>query len=427
MASSSSRVFNIREIVALIFGFVDKPDCVRMCRVSRVAFHAASPFVWEHVEGVYNLLKLFPEAHMTELDFVQGSQYTLFEPDGQVLQPGRFNFYAPFVRRLNIYGKRAVRFGIRGWTYLMRLSTRQTLLPNLVSLDMTTSCKYGWDLALWVRLFASSSVVNVLLIPNPFETAVGISYPVAATILKYLIEHCPHLRNVCLFPDKEASHAEIYDSKGDSLAALLYDQPFHHYLLPTLGIRQLSCSLSVLENENLKALSQLPHLERLTVHAVDEVVESKHPLLPEGSFPSLQFLSLRSNYCGDLTWVLNIRSLLERITTLEVYCDISTNDDTISWTIHRFLPALAHGTVLENLAVDFNADELRDPDDWLLDLGGVLDDSLMTALGPFRRLPLQKISISCMRFPIDPLTSAPHVGCYPRSHGFLDSSISHSS
>ena len=60
------RAFNIPEMLSLICGFSDVSDCVRVSRVCRAGFYAATPFIWEHVVGAHNLLALLPGINIAE-------------------------------------------------------------------------------------------------------------------------------------------------------------------------------------------------------------------------------------------------------------------------------------------------------------------------------------------------------------------------
>ncbi|KAG9091034.1 hypothetical protein FS749_000118 [Ceratobasidium sp. UAMH 11750] len=319
------------------------------------------------------------------------------------LHTDRFNLYAPFVKSLEVYDTSAEHYETRSWNCLLALSSQQTLLPNLVSLTLTTDCDdCCWDLVFWVRIFASRSLTRVASIPVLPRDPPEISHLAVSMTLKWLVEHSPHLQSLSLFPSKE-----FYDGIGEyRFFSLIDEAPFHYYLLPTLEVRELSCSMIVLEGESLQALDRLPQLERLTVYTTSDVLdyEPKAIAFPGNLFPSLQCLYLHLPDCWDLFWVLDVHVLLANITTLEVNI-VKAEQSSLNLTSREFFPLLADIPRLEHLSLELQPECLGEP----IPLGhsAILYKTLY-------RLPLQTVFISPVIFKHEDLSGTlgsiwPHV------------------
>ncbi|KAG9086260.1 hypothetical protein FRC07_013138, partial [Ceratobasidium sp. 392] len=158
-----------------------------------------------------------------------------------------------------------------------------------------------------------------------------------------------------LFPSRNSKNIAHATPKAHKLLTPLYEQPFCHYLLPTLGIHELSCSLAVLDQESVEALGTLPHLERLTVYKSSDIPTARFEdvLLPERSFSSLKYLRLNLPTSANVDWAMRIPSLLANIKLLTINIEHPNprNEHLIE---HPFFSALAHATQLENLNIIFN-------------------------------------------------------------------------
>ncbi|KAG8761918.1 hypothetical protein FRC12_009264 [Ceratobasidium sp. 428] len=215
--------------------------------------------------------------------------------------------------------------------------------------------------------------------------------------LKWAVEHSPRLAKISLFPSKQPKNVAHTKPEVHKLLAPLYEHPFHQYLLPTLSIRELACSLPVLESAPLKALSMLPYLERLTMYKTSDriISESQETLLPEHSFPSLKYLRLNLPTSANVNWALRALAILANLKNLTVDIKhLDAYDETL--TKHKFFSALTHATQLEALSIVFDADSMKD----MLEIGNM--KVFHDVLG---KLPLKSAFFMPLILPFPDITS----------------------
>ncbi|KAG8707679.1 hypothetical protein FRC09_001671 [Ceratobasidium sp. 395] len=399
---NAPRIFEITELATLIFRYTELPVCARMCRVSKSMFYAAAPSAWEHVDGIQNLLKLLPEIFVRtpvsrKLNIVSTSSFLTADRStffaGTQIIPGsinlntvRFEIYAPFVKSLEVYSTN-MDYEVSGLGNLLALSSQRTLLPSLISLTMSpTRGNRLWCISLWVQIFASESLTTILSIPTSPDIIPSISLRAFSVAIKSATECCPRLQKVMLFLTLVAGDP----CEEDALLDLLYDKPYHHYLLSTSSLREMTCSLCMLEEDGLDALSELPLLERLEIYSNDLIPRS-YTRPSDHSFSSLRYLNLNLLTWQEADWTLRLRSLLTGLTTLKVLIASRSNSPSSHWVTETFLPALVHATYLEHLAVD-----LYDPD--RLYLGEYVEVENMNELNVLSQLPLQTVRLSPIEF-----------------------------
>ncbi|KAG8683715.1 hypothetical protein FRC08_014121 [Ceratobasidium sp. 394] len=351
--------------------------------------------IWERVKGIHILMGLLPGAYRP---FPKPTGAELSRPEDFTLRTDRFNIYAPFVKHLEICGISGENSKIPNLDGLIALSNQQILLPNLVSLTMmpcSTVCFWNW--VFWIRIFACESLVTVVSTPPVPSVVPEVSHLATSVALKWIVDHCPRLESVSLYPSQQAKNVAHITPEVHKLLAPLYEQPFHHYLLPTLGIRQLSCSLAVLGKDALEALSMLPHLERLTVYKTSESLspEPRDGFLSQNSFPSLKHLRLNLITCSNAHWALSTLALFKNLKSLVITVECP-NPDFETLTNHSFFSALEHATHLENLSVVFDVDTMDD----MLELG-----NMSVFCSVLRQLSLQRVSIMPLALPFPDITS----------------------
>ncbi|KAG9079277.1 hypothetical protein FRC06_007850, partial [Ceratobasidium sp. 370] len=241
------------------------------------------------------------------------------------------------------------------------------------------------------------SLTHVVSTPSSPSEIPEVSYLATSVALKLATDRCPRLESVSLFPSKKAKNVAHMKPEAHKILAPLYEQPFQHNLLPVLGIRQLSCSLAVLDTNTLKALSVLPHLERLTVYKTADplATEPRDVLLSEQSFPSLQYLRLNLPTCSNVDWALSTPALLTHLKSLVI--DVEHPDPYIeTLTRHPFFSALAHATYLEHLSVVFDADNMEE----MLEIG-----NLIVFCNVLKQLPLNRVFIMPLILPFTEINS----------------------
>ncbi|KAG8686647.1 hypothetical protein FRC08_012386, partial [Ceratobasidium sp. 394] len=269
---------------------------------------------------------------------------------------------------------------------------------------MTTNCEdCFWDVVLWTRLFASESLVELRCIPTRPRHSPEISLLATSVYLGWVVEHCPRLEVLSLFPSKRLDDIDSGDGE-DKLLTLLYEKPYYDYLLPTLEIRKIFCSSLALENESLKALSQLPQLTSIMVYDSFDVPSSQQVQLPENAFPSLTVLSVYLSDPMDVGRILSIRPLLTTLVLAKIDIEAHLGVVDASWINNVFLPAFAYATCLERLQVNFDTMVKYVP----IELGDI------SVLHPFRQLPLIQIDLFSITFEFENTSTSlkdilPHV------------------
>ncbi|KAG8779741.1 hypothetical protein FRC12_023869 [Ceratobasidium sp. 428] len=139
------------------------------------------------------------------------------------------------------------------------------------------------------------------------------------------------------------------------------------------------------EEDGLNALSELSLLEHLAVYSYGFVPQS-HTQLSDHSFPSLRYLNLNLFSQMEADWtLLRLRNLLKGLTTLKVLISNPFGLPSPRWFTESLLPALAHATYLEHLAVDFPDRPYR---------GAAIEVENMSALSVLSRLPLTTVRFS---------------------------------
>ncbi|KAG8741023.1 hypothetical protein FRC10_003446 [Ceratobasidium sp. 414] len=252
-----------------------------------------------------------------------------------------------------------------------------------------------WNWVFWIRILACQSLTKIVSTPPSPDEVPEVTYLATSVALKWAIDHCPRLESLSLFPSNMAKNVAHIEPEAHKLLAPLYEQPFHHYLPPTLGIRQLSCSLAVLGEDALKAPSMLPHLERLTVYKIADplAADPRDVLLSERSFPALKYLCLNLPTCPN--WALSTPALLTNLKSLIINVEYPyPYIETL--TSHPFFSALAHATHLEHLNVVFDADNMEE----MLVIG-----DLPVFCNVLRQLPLKSVFIFPLIIPFYEITS----------------------
>ncbi|QRV95862.1 vacuolar membrane protein [Ceratobasidium sp. AG-Ba] len=246
----------------------------------------------------------------------------------------------------------------------------------------------SWHFVLWVRMFAGEALVNVFCTSRH-----GLHFsvsPIASSIaLKWLVDHCPRLRHLTLFPTDPT--ADEHPDGENILLHFLYEKPFQSYLNCLQELRELTCTSAVLEGEGLKTLGQLPFLERLIVYSgrMSPAVRSAYEELSDDLFSSLRYLRWTSDGPdSSIDWTDGLRVMLRKVTTCEL--EINDCDSAATWTSGKFFPIIPCAPFLETFSVEYNphcaCSTYR-----LADLSRLI---------PFGQLSLQSVSFSKMRIPL---------------------------
>ncbi|KAG8699616.1 hypothetical protein FRC09_006506 [Ceratobasidium sp. 395] len=383
----SHQVFSIPELAAFVARFSTRQDCARLVRTCKTLYNATVPFVWETVYGAQNLLLLIDRADTWSSAcrgevpdiYLMGS----FRASGSIF--ARFDFYALYVKYLDVYGPKGETFKVIGWEGLVARARQRVLLPNLRTLALR-SAHGASDQLMWVGTFSSPSLVNLSITDGNLWDAPTISYRAASSIMKSLAAHHPKLERLELFPSSEL---DDYVGEDDSYAFPSGD-PFYKYTEHFTNLKRLACTFAWFREPALRVLGQLPHLKSLDVYGIDELEETSVELSND-SFPSLRSLYLHSLSPIDAGGTLKITQMVRALTLLRI--DLNIEDLIHTDVDHEIWQAME-----EFFSLLLNAPHLTDL--WIdLDSNGDLGEAIAIDkfdLGALQRLPLKRLRLGQM-------------------------------
>ncbi|QRV95819.1 hypothetical protein RhiJN_23837 [Ceratobasidium sp. AG-Ba] len=285
--------------------------------MSRTLFDITTPLIWERVDGVENLLSLLGATYSLD----KSSKITLREKEKTPNTFLRFDFYAPHVKELMIYGSRASNTTLTGWPVLLSRARQQVLLPNLQRLVIDVpNLLRGADQPLWIATFASPSLIEVSIPPPPhFASAPLVPRRAAAYMMQFLAHHGPKLQRLDLFPSEEAE-SHIGDG-GSILRPFLPGKTlkFSEYLGNFNSLVHLSGTFEWFEKKPFQILSRLPRLQSILIYSEEPAGEDDlDSLLSDNSFPSLRELTFERVHVMDVLSVMFNERFVKRITTLRL-------------------------------------------------------------------------------------------------------------
>ncbi|KAG8752660.1 hypothetical protein FRC12_011844 [Ceratobasidium sp. 428] len=354
--TKGQHVFRDSDLVAYICGFSDISDNARIARVCHGAFSGAVPFVWKHVEGVHNLLRLLPGLYIYG-PLTDGSCCLDVSRELSDISPSadvRLAHYKLCIKSINIYTESASSYHSFNWTDVALHLHSRLPLPNLTSLDITNpqdiDSKYY---TLWIKVFACSPLVEIRLIPcfnGMWASSALAPNEELQQAIEILVVKSPHIKKLPLFPE---SHAHRLDMNSSDLS--IYAN-LHYGLLHSLpALCDLSCNLGILVS-SLNILSVLSHLRSLTVWAGGPQYTSSNQGLSDTSFPALTSMSLYLIGYVDPAGVDILISMFEVLSRLDALRISIGVDGFLSRRLlvpNRLFPALKNLSNLRGIYVNF--------------------------------------------------------------------------
>ncbi|KAG8771953.1 hypothetical protein FRC12_003318 [Ceratobasidium sp. 428] len=371
-------VFRDSDLIAYICGFSDISDSARIARVCRGAFSGAVPFVWKHVEGVHNLLRLLPELNVSGpltdgsccLDLSRRLSDTA--PSATI----RLTRYKLCINSIKVYTESASSYHSFNWTNVNLHLQSQPPLLNLKSLDITNPHDIGSKCStLWIKAFACSSLVEVRLVPYFDATR---AYSALASdeelqeAIEVLVVKSPHIKKLPLFPHNHTRQHDMNSSDLSIYANLHYGSI---YSLPVLC--DLSCNLGMLVS-SLDLLSNLPHLQSLTVWAGGPRYTSFDQGLSDTFFPALTSMNLHLIGYIDpagLDVLISMLEMLSRLDVLRISIDVGGFLSRSLSVPNRLFPTLKSLSNLRDIYVNF-APGYREPHSMTYERSPVMDSIL---------------------------------------------------
>lgn len=271
----------------------------------------------------------------------------------------RFNFYAPYVKTLEIHPDDELVCSVKGWSVLTdELQARgRPLLPNLEALRFLSSEIFvprAPSAVVWIATFATDTL-RVLSMRLCYPDASMRLSSGISMFLEVLAKRSPHVQALSFYPSKNCNQFDISTST--------FLDPWYTRLGLFQSLRSLSFSSAALSLPCFLALGQLPclasleffpgYFARYTLAAdLDDNVN-----LPESSFSALRQLSLIHVSPRGMAKALSIRPLVQHITTLKAKILFYWYDNTIhrhdNWVTSQFFARLDNVPCLSNLQIEF--------------------------------------------------------------------------
>ncbi|KAG9075816.1 hypothetical protein FRC06_009871, partial [Ceratobasidium sp. 370] len=228
----------------------------------------------------------------------------------------RFSIHSPFVKTLRTTGSYVVRFPDE-WQTLELQTGPQPLLPNLRYLAISTFSSAEPEHVEWIPRLLHSGLRRLEMNSLDLEKNQGRSsglHPwldrmACFELTNQLSLTCPRIETLQLYPARldeydKSQYMELYDG----IATLTY-------------LRSFTFGGSVLHQELLQALGQLPYLEKLSLRTDSSQYweyNQDHIYLPDDSFPSLHHLDLYHLDESTVSRICDTPQLFRHLATLTI-------------------------------------------------------------------------------------------------------------
>lgn len=326
--SNARRVADIPELVSSIVIASSLPSRQNLLLVSNQFFRAVAPVIWRSVHRIDSLLRLIPGT--TER---RNIRQPLIDPDIKllyvvitlptVLDLTRFDLYAQWVQRLEVFGKR-YKPTLRNANALFQVASTRPILPNLRALTISATIETPTPEYLsFTELFLSPTLVeirHVLCDEDPPYLEIR-SVP---GLVQKILGICPGVQILELYPGQEPG------SDDPSERNIIFSLPgasLHETLAGFSNLRSFASTLHIFEPATLQVLGSLPLLESLDVLDCSEDQASfKGGLtIPDNWFPALRYLHLCDFDASDVLAVWS-QPLVRNLVSATIKCDPGTAD-----------------------------------------------------------------------------------------------------
>ncbi|KAG8731741.1 hypothetical protein FRC12_019597, partial [Ceratobasidium sp. 428] len=320
-------VFNTTELAALILSFARPRDAARLGLTNRFLFDISLPFAWEHVEGVTPIFKLIQSCEILRKPDLGDLEIIEVNLPSQLSQEhlSRLQIYAPFIKRLDIYGdglEENDNYTVTNTSSLLSYTEGYDLLPNLETVTLNTD--YGWNAAFlfWFKFFASKSLLEVRIVTLDHSEVPFICVPFGTCLVEYATRRCPRIKTLAiLFEDEEPDHLA---HPLEYLASIGPEELLPHALSQAKTLVSLTGSVILFEPDIFEALGQLPLLESLEIwyHKSQirrEISPEEATQAEDTIFPALSQLILRNVILdAEIIYLWRTYPLVKNLTSLEI-------------------------------------------------------------------------------------------------------------
>ncbi|KAG8736143.1 hypothetical protein FRC10_009651 [Ceratobasidium sp. 414] len=394
-------IFDIPELVKLIQVYLSLRDSVRLARSGHSLFQTVMPSLWEHIDGVSQLIALLPALNDASKRKRRGETpgKTLTENDFS-----RFDVYAPWVKHLEVCQKTPPK--VQQLDALFQHSATRVLLPNLRSITCTNTD--GSADLIWVLPFLSPSLLRVEFAITGFTRIPDLSMRESSVLLHLLAERCRELQTLSIpaKADKNKTAPGLYALKyvSDDDKAKVKDEfqlglgPFITRIHPLIN---LSSTAEIFDAACFGTISTWPLLESLTITMDPHKRDYTFPELDTNAFPSLKHLALyRIPDMNMFQMIWAASALIKKLTSIRLLPSpkfFSDSNTKFSDTLVDVLSILAEQSpLLEDL--------------WLRVLHPELDrpsyDITLVTLAALQKLPLHTLYIEGVNFVDHPFSGS---------------------
>ncbi|KAG8732154.1 hypothetical protein FRC12_019407 [Ceratobasidium sp. 428] len=318
--SASSRVFEVSELLHLVCSFASVPDRARVSRTCKAGLRASIGLVWRTTYGRPLLSLLGATRTSINPNNNAGNRIDVMSISwSERANFSRFDFYAPYVRRFEVYGPGlACRyFRVEGWEHLTLRARQRPLLPKLSSIHLHSFMKHHRDdVAAWITAFISPSLTEVQ-VGSTYNNRYATHLPLltAEVILDTVAASCPQLQQLTLFSSQTPT---LTVGPSDKLLGFFWRRPYHESLSKLNNLVELTCAASIFEDDSILVVSSLPVLRRLTIVGSTSSEIPNFDDFRVDSFPALLELHLAGSEEYDLAATLTIPPLMSHLTHLEL-------------------------------------------------------------------------------------------------------------
>ncbi|KAG8782137.1 hypothetical protein FRC12_021199 [Ceratobasidium sp. 428] len=284
--ASNLHPLQVPELFDAICQLLNTKACANLLFVSRHTYTVMLPIVWQDV-NMEDLFRLIPGTNITETSTNYLKGYAIHFPATPDLT--RFAIHAPFVKTLWVSDLYVVNFP-SDWPSSGPDATTNPLLPNLQCLAVTffhgvkSILRINWiSRLLYPGLLGLETFSSRELSSNLKEYHPWLNQDFCFELVDEISRVCPRIETLRLFPK------DIAQSDEDNCIRI-YKQ-----IASLQHLRSLTFSGTIVHEELLKALGQLPHLETLSLCTdfTEEWDYDESPLsVPDDSFTSLRHLYL---------------------------------------------------------------------------------------------------------------------------------------
>ncbi|KAG9091186.1 hypothetical protein FS749_016730 [Ceratobasidium sp. UAMH 11750] len=302
----------VPELLDLVVDLLDMSDWFSLMRTCGSIFPVIASRVWREVEAEV-ILDL-----IVEVTQVNDSGNNIADDS---LDFTRFDFYAPFVRQLLVRGRTARDFEGERRRVCTQRAQQGTLLPNVESVTLLTSdLDPNSESLLWLDLFLTPSVRELIVEPAATTHTAWVSYPVTSNILGKLVNTCSAIETLKLCP-KDITRGDSIGpgDVGNSTSQLWPFSPRDFGACTQL--RRVTSTVLILSDGGFAALGALPRLEYLSIWGCGEHPESLQLYAPDDSFPALTQLDLLDIDPTNLLAIMGVKQFSSGLTSLALSTD----------------------------------------------------------------------------------------------------------